>query len=145
MYSTRAFSMCSENSGPYRPLLRILIWRFANIIIALESVQEYQNSQLRWPTASFHDSGFHQHPSYAVTPCNPSEGCYKFCCLVNRGTMGVNRLPKTVTWQRRHCNVNPGPSAPESSTLTTWLLSHTLNQYTTTFVIGLHLKLNNIL
>ena len=33
--------------------------------------------------------------------------------------MGVNSLPKTVTQQRRDCDLNPGPSAPESSTLTT--------------------------
>jgi len=33
--------------------------------------------------------------------------------LVNRGTVGVNSLPKTVTRQRRGCNLNPGPSAPE--------------------------------
>ena len=39
--------------------------------------------------------------------------------LVNKGTMGVNSLPKTVTRQRRDCDLNPGPSAPESSTLTT--------------------------
>ena len=32
--------------------------------------------------------------------------------------MGVNSLPKTVTRQRRGCVLNPGPSAPESSTLT---------------------------
>ena len=38
-------------------------------------------------------------------------------CLVNRGTMGVNSLPKTVTRRRRDCDLNPGPSAPESSTL----------------------------
>ena len=38
--------------------------------------------------------------------------------------MGVNSLPKTVTRQRRDCDLNPGPSAPESSTLTTRLLSH---------------------
>jgi len=38
--------------------------------------------------------------------------------------MGVNSLPKTVTRQRRGCDLNPGPSAPESSTLTTRLLSH---------------------
>jgi len=36
--------------------------------------------------------------------------------------MGVNSLPKTVTQQR--CGLNPGPSAPESSTLTTRLPSH---------------------
>ena len=38
--------------------------------------------------------------------------------------MGVNSLPKTVTRQRRGCDLNQGPSAPESSTLTTGLPSH---------------------
>jgi len=38
--------------------------------------------------------------------------------------MGVNSLHKTVTGQRRDCDLNPGPSAPESSTLTTRLPSH---------------------
>jgi len=38
--------------------------------------------------------------------------------------MGVNSLPKTVTRQRRDCDLNPGPSTPESSTLTTRLPSH---------------------
>jgi len=38
----------------------------------------------------------------------------------------VNSLPKTktVTRQRRVCDLNPGPSVPQSSTLTTSLLSH---------------------
>ena len=40
--------------------------------------------------------------------------------------MGVNSLPKTVTRQRRDCDLNPGPSASESSTLTTRLPSHPL-------------------
>jgi len=35
--------------------------------------------------------------------------------------MGVNSLPKTVTRQHRDCDFNPGPSAPESSTLNTRL------------------------
>ena len=61
----------------------------------------------------------------AVTPTTLQQGCYQFCCLVNRGTMGVYSLPKTVTRQRRDCDdLNPGPSAPESSTLTTRLPSH---------------------
>jgi len=30
--------------------------------------------------------------------------------------MGVNSLPKTVTGQRRGCDLNPGPCAPECST-----------------------------
>jgi len=38
--------------------------------------------------------------------------------------MGVKSLPKTVTRQRRGCDLNPGHSAPESSTLTTRLPSH---------------------
>ena len=38
--------------------------------------------------------------------------------------MGVNGLPKTVTRQRRGCDLDPGPSAPESNTLTTRLPSH---------------------
>jgi len=37
--------------------------------------------------------------------------------------MGVNSLSKTVTQQRRDCNLNPGPTVPESSTLTTRLPS----------------------
>jgi len=42
--------------------------------------------------------------------------------------MGVNSLPKTVTRQRRECDLNPGPSAPEFSTLTTRLPSHSIYQ-----------------
>jgi len=38
--------------------------------------------------------------------------------------MGVSSLPKTVTRQRRGCDLNPGATAPESSTLTTRLPSH---------------------
>jgi len=38
--------------------------------------------------------------------------------------MAVNSLPKTVTRQRRGCDLNPGPSVPEPSTLTTRLPSH---------------------
>jgi len=38
--------------------------------------------------------------------------------------MGVNSLLKTVTRQRRDCDLNPDPSAPESSMLTTRLTSH---------------------
>ena len=41
--------------------------------------------------------------------------------------MGVNSLPKTVTRQRLGCDLNPGPSASESSTLTTGLPRRLLN------------------
>jgi len=36
----------------------------------------------------------------------------------------VNSLPKTVTRQRRGCDLNPGLSVPESSMVTTRLSSH---------------------
>jgi len=41
-------------------------------------------------------------------PRNPKEGCYQFRCLVNRGTLGMNSLPKTVTRQHHDCYLNPG-------------------------------------
>jgi len=43
--------------------------------------------------------------------------------------MDVNSLPKTFTRQRRYCDLNPGPSAPVSSTLTTRLPSHPRPNY----------------
>ena len=47
--------------------------------------------------------------------------------------MGVNSLPKTVTRQRRDCDLNPGPSAPESSTLTTRLPRPVFRRITVAF------------
>jgi len=43
--------------------------------------------------------------------------------------MGANSLPKTVTRQRRDHDFNPGPSAPEFSTLTTRLPSYCRSLY----------------
>ena len=60
----------------------------------------------------------------AVTPATLKRAAINFCCLMKRGTMGVNTLPKTVTRQYRSCDLNPGPTAPESSTLATRLPSH---------------------
>ena len=45
--------------------------------------------------------------------------------------MGVNSLPKTVTRQRRGCDLNPGPTAPEPSPLTARLPSHPLRYFWT--------------
>ena len=67
--------------------------------------------------------GCHYFPPGPQLPSQPLRGCYQFRCLVNRGTMGVTSLPKTVTRQRRGCGLNPGPTVPEYSTLTTRLLS----------------------
>jgi len=50
--------------------------------------------------------------------------------------MGVNSLPKTVTQQRRDCDLNLGPTAPESSKLTTRLPSHPDNDRLTAFDPG---------
>jgi len=52
-------------------------------------------------------------------PSRLLRGLLPISLLVNRGTMGVNSLPKTITRQRRDCDLNPGPPVPESSTLTT--------------------------
>ena len=47
-------------------------------------------------------------PLLSARPAVTPQPCYQFCCLVNRGTIGVNSLPKTVTRQRRDCDLNPG-------------------------------------
>ena len=49
--------------------------------------------------------------------------------------MGVNSLPKTVTQQRRDCDLNPGPSVPVSSTLTTRLPNNPGVEYHITSVM----------
>jgi len=41
----------------------------------------------------------------------------------------VSSLRKTLTRQRRSCDLNPGPTAPVSSTLTTRLPSHQVMRY----------------
>ena len=50
--------------------------------------------------------------------------------------MGVNSLPKTVTRQRRGCDLNPGPSAPECSTLNTRLGNSTSSSVETLLMYG---------
>ena len=48
----------------------------------------------------------------------------------------MSSLPKTVTRQRHDCDLNPGPSAPESSTLTTRLPSHPRVKYSVAIQIS---------
>jgi len=50
--------------------------------------------------------------------------------------MGVNSLPKTVTRQRHGCDLNPSPTALESSTLTTRLPSHLLGSMLHLIFVG---------
>jgi len=54
--------------------------------------------------------------------------------------MGVNSLPKTVTRQRRCCDLNPGPSSPESSTLTTRLPIHRAEDIGCSYLITMQMK-----
>ena len=50
----------------------------------------------------------------------------------------MNSLPETVTRQRRGCDLNPGPSAFQSSTITTRLPSHSTGHYKIGLQIGSH-------
>jgi len=60
--------------------------------------------------------GCHYFPTGLQLPPQPLRGLQPVLLL------GVNSLPKTVTWQHRGCDLNQGRS--ESSTLTTRLPSH---------------------
>ena len=55
--------------------------------------------------------------------------------------MGVNSLPKIVTRQRRDYDLNLGPSAPESSTLTTRLYGQSNHVYLKRTTMGIPLVL----
>ena len=63
---------------------------------------------------------------------NPAVGCHYFPPGLQLPPQPLRRLlpilllglPKTVSQQRGDCDLNPGPSAAESSTLTTRLPSH---------------------
>jgi len=63
-------------------------------------------------------------PLLSARPPQPLRGLLPILLLGEQRHDGCEQLPKTVTRQRRDCNLNPGPSAPESSTLTTRLPSH---------------------
>ena len=66
----------------------------------------------------------------AVTPATLKRAAANFAAWRTEARWDANSLPKTVTRQRRDCDLNPGPSAPESSTLTTRLPSHPEQQCT---------------
>ena len=61
-------------------------------------------------------------------PSQPIRGLLSISLLGEQRHMGVNSLPETVTRQRCGCDLNPGPSAPESSTLNTGT-SHPYSKY----------------
>jgi len=82
------------------------------------SCKKIKTAHTRLPSVGYRSRSRFLAVSLQVTwVINPALGChhfppvtlatlkrlYQFRCLVNRGTMGVNSLPKTVTRQRRDC------------------------------------------
>jgi len=129
----KTFKMPGDISLPYlTPLKKVARTRLPSVGLQSWSRFSAVSLQVTWVEAV----GCHYFPPGLQLPRNPEDGCYQFRCLVNRGTMGVSSLPKTVTRQRRDCDLNPGPSAPESSTLTTRLPSHTLTPVLTGNLTG---------
>ena len=51
----------------------------------------------------------------AVTLATIKRAATSFAAWWTGGTMGVNSLPKTVTRQRRGCDLNPGPTAQHAN------------------------------
>ena len=104
------------------------------------SLKDKGSPYTRLPSVGFWSWSRYLAVSLQVTwVINPAVGCHYFSPGLQLRTqplrgllpiwllderMGVNSLPKTVTRQRRGCDLNPGPYAPESSTLTTRLPSH---------------------
>ena len=69
--------------------------------------------------------GCHYFPPGLQLPLQPLRGLLPILLLGGQRHNGCEQFAyKTVTRQRRGCNLNPGPTALESSTLTTRLPSH---------------------
>jgi len=79
--------------------------------------------QVTWvinPTA-----GCHYFPPGLQLPSQPLRGLQPILLLGEQRHNGCEQFAyKTITRQHRDCDLNSGPSAPESSTLTTRLQSH---------------------
>jgi len=108
------FFSCGGHTGSCAPNIIQITWFLTKVI--------YKNQ--KWMFLLGKKGSPYSITEHRVPELIPVLGSQQFCCLVNRGTMGVNSLPKTVTRQHRNCNLNPGPSAPESSKLNTRLPSH---------------------
>jgi len=138
-YGSRAFSVFK--SGVLWQFHRevLLFLRYTNFFLAQCRVKKVKVAHSRLPSVGFRSwSRFLAVSLQVMWIIKPTVGCHyflpgpqlptqpliQFCCLVNRGTVGVNSLPKTAAWQRRGFDLNPGSSVPESSTLTTRLPSH---------------------
>jgi len=112
---------------------RDAIYVCLSVCLLVTTVWKVKVAHTRLPSVGFRSWSRFLAVSMQVTRViNPAVGCHYFPPGLQplRGlpptshTMSVNSLPKTVTRQRRGCDFNPGPSAPESSTLTTRLPRH---------------------
>ena len=135
------------------PALNVVLAADICVINKTSKKVEVKVASTRLPSVGFRSwSRFLAVSLQVVWVINPTVGCHYFLpglqlppqplrellpilLLVNRGTMGVNSLTKTVTRQRLDCNLNSGPSAPESSTLTTRLPSHPKTSATIKFIL----------
>ena len=131
----RHISTCQQTRGFAVLMLPICRWMW-------ERLKKVKVAHTRLPSVGFRSWSRFLTVSLQVTWVkNPTVGCHYFqpglqlppwplrgllpiLLLGNKGTMGVNSLPKTITRQRRDCDLNPGPYAPEYNTLTTRLPSH---------------------
>ena len=104
--------------SPYRP--KVVSARRVHVVGGWESILD-GNNQMRLRLNEMKTVEF---DTRSAGPGQFRRVYHQCRCLVNRGTIGVNSLPKTVTRQRRGCDLNPGPSAPESSSLTARLPTH---------------------
>ena len=115
----------SVNCNPLTPLLRFVVIKGKDspYSITKRRVPELIPVLGSQPAGDVSHKPGNRLPLLSPGPQLPSRpvGRYQFHCLVNRGTMGVNSLSKSVT---RQCDLTPGPTAPESSTLTDRLPSH---------------------
>jgi len=68
--------------------------------------------------------GCHYFPPGLQLPPKPLRGLLPIWLLGEQRHNGCEQFAKTVTRQRRDCDLNPCPSAPESNRLTTRLSSH---------------------
>jgi len=98
----RCLSTVKKVKAAHTKLLRVGFWSWSRFLTVSLQVTRVINPAV----------GYHYSPPSLQLPSQPLRGLLPFRCLLNRGTMGVNSLPKTVTRQHCGCNLNPGPSAP---------------------------------
>ena len=80
--------------------------------------------------------GCHYFSPSLQLPLQPSRGLLPVSLLREQTHDGSEQFAKTVTRHRHGCDLNLGPSVPESSMLTTQLLSHPMTVVTVVCVVS---------